>query len=326
MGKVTQGWKINTRMYRRCGLRFSLGSLAAAWLGLYSWTAIAAPAPVPGSHLGLGVPVEVQTSPTSSYPAYPGYPVSVPGVAVGGGFAGILNGIPTTFWCVDSQLYINRGVNSYLANAVRLTNLNQGAWDGATRYEDVSGYKGDAVSGPGWVLDLGDSFNVAEARFRMAAWLVSQYSGFPAGPSAGDARNQAIQRAIWRIMLNETETPNQNNSYILTGDISTGAPTGSSWIDAAKDYVSAHYNDDFFYHWAIVSGGLLSSGDGYVFDPNNKKQTFLVRAAPEPGFYGLLALGLAGLLLAFQRRFSTSTKTPDLPENGPCQNKAFPLY
>ena len=296
--------------------------IAVAALLLAAGVALASPVPVPGSQLGTGLPVEVQTNPATSYPAYPSYPVSVSGVGVGGGFAGILNGVPTTFWCVDSQIYLNRGTNSYLANAVRLTDLNQGVWDGKTRYEDVSGYKGDSADGPGWILNLGDPFNSAEVRFRMAAWLVSQYSGFPAGPSVSDTRNQAIQRAIWRIMLNETETANQTNSSILSGDVSTGAPAGGTWIDAALSYVSAGYSDDFFHHWAIVSGGLMPGDDGYVFDPNNKKQTFLVRAAPEPGFYGLLALGLAGLLWAFQKRVGTSTTPLRDTQNGTCHTKA----
>jgi len=315
-------------MRRMDKLGYLLGG-TVAYLLFLSYSAPAAPVPVPGSQLGIGVPVEVQPNVAASHPAYPSYPVSVPGVAVGGGFSGILNGVPTTFWCVDSQIYLStRGTTSYLANAVRLTDLNQGPWDAKTRYEDVSGYKGDSAASPGWVLNLGDPFNSAEARFRMAAWLVSQYSGFPAGPSVGDARNQAIQRAIWRVMLNEAETANQTNSSILGGDVSTGAPSGGNWINAAMSYVSAHYDDDFFHHWAIVSGGLMASGDGYVFDPNNKKQTFLVRAAPEPGFYGLLALGLAGLLLALQRRSGagTSTVCSEIDENGPCHSKAYPLY
>jgi len=51
-----------------------------------------------------------------------------------------------------------------------------------------------------------------------------------------------------------------------------------------------------------VSGGVVPQGNAWVFDSNHKYQTFLVQTTPEPGFYGLLALALAGLFLAYTKR------------------------
>ncbi len=256
------------------------GALLAS--GLYGLFA----APIPPAGFGLGKNVTISTSQ---------YPVTLNGVGTGGGFGGTLEGYQTTFWCVDSQLVISLGT-SYKANVVPLTGVNQGSWDSATRYEDVTGNH--------WASTFGvvNSVNMdtAEARYRMAAWLVSQYSNFPAGPSLNNSANKAIQSAIWRVMLNDTFPQDPD---VPTLPVSAGAPSGyTDWIDAAKAYVSQHYNDPFFNNWAIVSGAVKSSNGNWVFDSNKKKQTFLVQVVPEPGFYGVLALGLAGLFLAIRKR------------------------
>lgn len=247
-------------------------------------------APIPPSSLGLGKSVAISNNP---------YPVTLSGVGTGGGFGGTLDGYQTTFWCVDSQLTISLGSN-YSANVTPLTSLNQGPWNGTARYEDVTGSHWQTTFG----VVSGVDMDTAEARYRMAAWLVSQYSNFPAGPSANNSTNKAIQSAIWQVMLNDTlpQDPDVN-----TLPISSGAPAGyTNWIDAAKAYVSQQYNDPFFNDWAIVSGAVKQSNGDWVFDSNKMKQTFLVQMAPEPGFYGVVGLGIAGLLFAVRRRRSGS--------------------
>jgi len=246
-------------------------------------------APVPVSSLGWGQSVTVNTNPLT-------YPVTINGVGIGGGFSGDIAGRQTIFWCVDSQLDVSWGSNVYKANVTPLTGLNQGSWDGSARYEDVTG-----TGSNGWYYDLGTSFNNAEARYRMAAWLVSQYLQFPAGPTPDpNPTNQAIQAAIWKVMLNKTLS---YDADVLGLPVTAGSPSGSSdWIDAAKTFVSSRYDDPFFNNWAIVSGGVVPQGNAWVFDSNHKYQTFLVQTTPEPGFYGLLALALAGLFLAYTKR------------------------
>jgi hypothetical protein len=270
------------------------GFIASALLAIFSAFAFAAPIPV--SSLGWGQDVTVVTNPLT-------YPVTVSGVGVGGGFSGTVAGHQTIFWCVDSQLFVSWGTNNYKANVTPLTGINQGAWNGSVRYEDVTGTTWHTTFGP--INSI--NFDTAEARYRMAAWLVSQYLNFPAGPTPdNNATNRAIQGAIWRTMLNTTLS---YDSDVPTLDISSGVPSGySTWIDAAKAYVSQNYNDPFFNNWAIVSGGVKWQNGSWVFDSGNAKQTFLVQTTPEPGFYGLLALGLAGLLLAFQKRSAMSLK------------------
>lgn len=243
-------------------------------------------APIPPAALGMGKNVTISTNQ---------YPVTLSGVGTGGGFGGTLDSYQTTFWCVDSQLTISLG-SSYLANVTPLTSLNQGSWDGTARYEDV-------IS-PHWQTTFGvvNSVNLdtAEARYRMAAWLISQYSNFPAGPSADNSTNRAIQSAIWRVMLNDTLPQDPG---VIGLPISAGAPSGyADWIDAAKGYVSQQYNNPFFNDWAIVSGAVKQSNGNWVFDSTKMKQTFLVQVVPEPGFYGIVGLGLAGLFLALRKR------------------------
>lgn len=252
-------------------------------------------APVPASVLGLGRNVTVVTNPLK-------YPVTVSSVGIGGGFSGNVSGYPTIFWCVDSQLEVAWGTNTYNANVTPLTALNQGAWDGSVRYEDVVG-----TNSGGWYYDLGNGFNTADYRYRMAAWLVSQYLQFPAGPTPdNNATNRAIQAAIWKVMLNQSLT---YDSDVLALNVSNGAPAGySTWIDAAKAYVSANYNNPFFQNWAIVSGAVKQVNGSWVFDSTNKKQTFLIQTTPEPGFYGLLTLGLTALFLTLQKRSAMSCK------------------
>jgi hypothetical protein len=44
--------------------------------------------------------------------------------------------------------------------------------------------------------------------------------------------------------------------------------------------------------WAVNSSGIVTDA----------QQNFLVRVTPEPGFYGVLALGLSGLALMISRK------------------------
>ncbi len=155
-----------------------------------------------------------------------------------------------------------------------------------------------------FVYDVGltGAADSALNRFRMAAYLVSQYSSFPGGPTSGGSTDDAIQRAIWKIMYNNTGTNSLNFTF---SDVSSGAGSGNTWIDLARSFVLNANNSSFFNNWAVVSWTVDSTGN--LNAPNTPNyQTFLVQIVPEPGFYGMLALGLSGLAVAIGRRRRTA--------------------
>jgi hypothetical protein len=150
----------------------------------------------------------------------------------------------------------------------------------------------------------------------MAAWLVSQYNGGTniMVPTA-TAQNTAIQDAIWAITDNNSSSAENGGAFyqISATPSVQGDPTTSDlyWVDQAlQHYVAVDTSA-----WAVLSWqvdpntGQISNSPDYN---NGARQTFLVELdggtvttqnlAPEPGFYGALALGLSGLALSLNRR------------------------
>lgn len=170
----------------------------------------------------------------------------------------------------------------------------------------------------------------------MAAWLVNQYGGFPNGPvnnafpqsaatdSKETARNENIQRAIWAVIHNSTSTADTSGYSAITGRVdgdvddnganpneticTTNANckdfprTVAYWVDQARqNFTSVDPTKWAVVSWLANSSGVLQDG------PNNNnltndRQTFLVQVVPEPGFYGLLAGCLGGLVWLQRRR------------------------
>jgi hypothetical protein len=251
--------------------------------------------PIPVSLVGLPPNwIQVQTSGANYHPT-----------GNGGGFAGTVwtgttnnaGGTPiggagqqyaTTMWCVDSQMFFSNG-NQGLANLNLLTTLPTSQ----ARYGTVD----DATNGdgdPGWTNDFGSSIlNSSVARFKMAAWLVQQYSGFPAGPSVNGPPNTNIQKAIWTIIHNSTPGADGPGFSSIGSDNTSGGVL--YWVNAAKaNYSSIDPNKWAIVTWLVDVGGILN------VDLDN--QTFLVQVVPEPGFYGLLAIGFCGLFVVARRR------------------------
>jgi hypothetical protein len=230
----------------------------------------------------------------------------VAGLGGGGrfnGYAGTTSNPSTliNLWCVDSQLTFNRGT-VYQANILTFDSIG-GTYN--IRYEDL-GY-GSATGTDYFRIALPASVSVANTapqqaafRYRMAAWLITQYQAGPTYEAsdyyspADTARNDAIQTAIWAAM----DTQGNNPNLTLSGDALT-------WFNDAATFVGNNYNDPLFSRWAVVSawviGTSLSNTDGNPNSGLGVVQTFLTEV-PEPGFYGLLALGLSGLWLAIKRR------------------------
>jgi hypothetical protein len=153
--------------------------------------------------------------------------------------------------------------------------------------------------------DLADG---ATTRYEMAAWLISQYTGF-AGGLVNDAKDRNIQNAIWDLTNNNTDGAENGGAHHVIGGLvsdayNPGDPDnhpGSEayWIDQAyKNYTTV---DPF--KWAVVTWNVNPDGTFAVGNYDiGERQTFLVQLTPEPGFYGVLSIGLTGLIWAVRRR------------------------
>lgn len=131
----------------------------------------------------------------------------------------------------------------------------------------------------------------------MAAWLVSQYSGMPAGsPTAKCAPDIAIQRAIWAIIHNSVGDDASGYSSIGIGTTDT---TVAYWVNQAETaYTQIDPSRRAVVSWVVDANGNLLADD---------RQTFLVQIVPEPGFYGLLGPGLSALIFLARRRQSAAS-------------------
>ena len=190
-------------------------------------------------------------------------------------------------WCVDSQF---NSINSnYNASIVALSAIPSNS--NVVRYGSI-GTTGWGYDNPGGVTN-----DTAQMRYIMAAALIQQYDPSQNMPD-NDLRDKAIQRAIWQL------TANPNTSSFTIGDISSGVIGGSgTWLD----YAASQINNVNLNGWAVISGGLNGAATGFSGSPN--VQTFIVRLTggnnlnlPEPGFYGVLAIGLTGLFTVVSRR------------------------
>ena len=239
---------------------------------------VALAGPLPLSVLG---PDNPQVTVITSHP----YPVYVSGFG-GGGFRGTVGGHETILWCVEAQrfLYFNESVP---ASVHLIRNIGQANVDPEVRSSGVTNN-----TSPGWKYYNTDSFwDTAKIRYTAAAWLIEKYSGFPTGPDLDNPYNQGIQKAIWSLLYTTAG-----------GGYDPLDQSASSWITQAKNAILNGYSAP---GWAVLSWGVYSSGLNIGdLDPNKVRQTLLVQIVPEPGFYGLLGLGLSALFFFARRRQS----------------------
>lgn len=245
---------------------------------------LAVAGPLPLSVLG---PDNPQTTKITVWP----YQVTSSGFG-GGGFTGTVGGHSTTLWCVDSQqlLYFNESVP---ASVHLIRNIGQSNVDPEVRSSGVI----NSSSPYSWKYYTTDNFwNFAKTRYTAAAWLVEKYTGFPAGPNANNAYNQGIQRAIWSLLYTTA------GGGLDPGNQDTGS---GSWIQQAKSAITKGYSAP---GWAVLSWGVYALGTQIGdLHPTWVHQTLLVQIVPEPGFYGLLGLGLSALFFFARRRQSTAS-------------------
>lgn len=237
----------------------------------------------------------------------------------------------TTVWCVDYQLNVTTE-SAYTADITPLSSLP--ADDSAVRYGNL-----DSVSppAPGWSNTLSDPTgsdgndpNSAAYRYTLAAALVSQYqdSNGNADPAnlVNSSQNQAIQEAIWYITANNEYYPGSPSTGTSDGPytLPNGTPACGvtfdannplCWVNYAETNVTSVTTKD----WAVISGPADPAGTfpNNLGNPTsncptcanyNSFQTFLVQLTPgtvtsqtpEPAFYLVLGIGLAGLV--FVRR------------------------
>lgn len=244
----------------------------------------------------------------------------------GGAFAGIItnntNNWATTFWCVDSQLNFspqNLNTPSFTpASVIRLDQIQNNL--DIVRYSRVQNTSTD-VNDPNkntWTNKTSPSPNPsplpnsAMERYQLAAWLITQYRSDQAdpnpqlGPASGSNainRNKPIQNTIWAVMHNNSHGGPAPNGTADEAGISSFLGNGN-WIHAALANDSNGkpvYKSIDLTKWAVVSWKIDGSKSPLELHSDDR-QTFLVQVVPEPGFYGLLALGLAGLGVMAQRR------------------------
>jgi hypothetical protein len=230
----------------------------------------------------------------------------------GGAFNGyISNGTTswaTTFWCIDSQLYFSpQNLNPLTfpsrANVIRLDQIPANSafvrYSGVTNAGNPQWRNNNNTDNaqPAWYSSAHQTLydllpSAAQDRYRMAAWLVSQYNpgNNQAGLIAGSPDTIKIQKTIWALINNTTPGLDAvgHQTFANTGD----------WLKKALD----NYRGVDLTRWAVVSWQVGPNGSLTVPGSLDYRQTFLVQVVPEPGFYGLLALGLAGLGVIAQRR------------------------
>ena len=213
-----------------------------------------------------------------------------PNPGCGGAFTANIGSITgATIWCVDSQLHAHAN-SPYTAYIEDLNSTPHSPFNDANfvRYGGIN-----TVGPTGWAYDLTPygAANDAQTRYKLAAILITNY--IPSADLPTDStQNRAVQNAIWRL------TENNVAAGTITGDISTGHPSGSDWIAYAVSVLNANTFD--FSRWAVVSGGF----DGTkLLDGAGAVQTFLVEVTPEPRFYGLLLAGLLAICgIVYKRR------------------------
>ena len=235
--------------------------------------------------------------------------------------------VNTNFWCVDYQLAFEMPVTS-TADIVTLNNVDAGGGNPYVRYSDVTNN-----GSPQWLntSTIGPDGSGMEAlpsdpqsRFEMVAWLVMQYD-YSTNPGGGP-QDEAIQNAIWAITDNNAALQDNAGSGIYERgyqytDPSHPGNTNYTLVDQAlANYQTVGVGPNP-QSWAIVSWGTLADGKTlgtgpYWEDPGGARQTFLVELdagspvlthtgttpTPEPGLYGILAAGLAGLCYGVRRR------------------------
>jgi hypothetical protein len=274
---------------RSCGLYIGVIVMS----GVFAGSAAANPQPLPSTVLNSsGYQLNTSVSVGASNPAYP---VSF-NFGSGGGFTATIDSTNTIMWCVDAEEDI-APPTTYNADLVKLSTI--GTNSSYARYGNVSSSQ--------WQLNLSGD-NTAQQRYEMAAYLISQYPGYPVGPSPSNTlTDQELQAAIWETLWNSSVSPQGGLTYskVFNGGgafNSTDETAVANYISQAQAFVNNSSNASFFNNFALVSGGVNSNGS--LQSPG--VQTYIVplytpATVPEPASIVLLGSLLAGAFLLVRR-------------------------
>ncbi len=243
----------------------------------------------------------ISGAPHSNEPTVSGY---------GGGFAGTIVNNATNqsylaeLFCVD----FSNDVSLPSTNSVNVTAIAAGTqFTDDTRFGDVTSWRPVQDYLPGGLTlstSVENIINDATAlqRYEMAAYLVSNYSFFSqASPSSdnyyGDATNRGIQSAIWAILDPTSDLYLPPSSRSDSGNLIL-------WLTNAADWLSQDANtaagEQLLSQFRIVSDAQIA---GSANPTQVGIQEFLtVDPVPEPRFYAVLAVALAGVLWAARRK------------------------
>ncbi len=226
---------------RTCSLSVVLITLSF----LSANVALADPQPLPSSVLNSsGVQLDTSVHVPSGNPTYP---VSF-NFGSGGGFTATIDSTNTVMWCVDAEEAISPPT-TYNADLVELSKV-------AT---DKSYVRYGNVSSSQWKLSLSGD-NTPLQRYEMAAYLISQYPGLPAGPNPSNTlTDKELQTAIWEVMWNTSVSPAGSVTWSKIfnggGALNTADENQvATYISQAQSFVNNSANASFFNNFAIVTG------------------------------------------------------------------------
>jgi hypothetical protein len=140
-------------------------------------------------------------------------------------------------------------------------------------------------------------------RYQMAAYLVSNYTFFnhalPASNQIySDATDRGIQSAIWAILDPTSDLYVPPKSLTDSGNINYWLTQAAQWLPTANTPTG----EQLLSRFRIVSDAKIASN----LNPTQVGIQEFITSVPEPGFYGMMGIGLAGLLWMARRRRNSS--------------------
>jgi hypothetical protein len=207
----------------------------------------------------------------------------------GGGAEATLGGVNVEVLCVDYFNDINLSTD-YTAN---VTQLGATANLGDTRFGGVSGNEWTQFTTLGSTDDTffnSGAGSTAEARYAMAAYLVSLYNQ----GAGGNTANNDIQDAIWTIMDPVAEGPVSDPGYDGTSYVEQAA-TWYTGMDTPENLAALN---TFLASYDVVSDTNMTFSNGLGIGGFQEQMVYTdppAAPAPEPRGVSIALIGLLGV-------------------------------